>query len=103
MIAVFKCAALLVKSLSGDLGISEETLTLPVNRLLAHICETSFMSLTPVLLVTSAASILYLFSSESISSATAGKGMVAFLAQKKSFESKSYDFFCKRPFSGDYE
>jgi hypothetical protein len=88
VMAVLRCAALLVKSLI-DISTSQRP-NVTMSRLdSAHICETSFISLTPVLLVISAASILYRLSSESMSSATAGNGMVAFLAQKKSFESKS--------------
>lgn len=53
------------------------------------IWETSLTSLIPVDRVISAASVLYLLRSVSISSATAGKGLPAFLAQKKSLESIS--------------
>jgi hypothetical protein len=42
----------------------------------------------------------HLFSWRSISSATCGNGLAAFFAQKKSFESRSYVFFCSRPASG---
>jgi hypothetical protein len=79
----------------------EKSLFLARNRRTAHICDTSLTSVMPVDRVISAASVLYLLSSESISSATCGKGLPAFLAQKKSFESMSYDFFWRRPFSGD--
>lgn len=95
---------MLVKSLVGDSSSAQSFYPFAdiVPNTGTHIWLTSFISLTPVLLVISAASILYRFNSESISSATAGKGIVAFFAQKKSFESKSYDFFCNRPFSGDF-
>lgn len=78
VIAAFKCAALLVRS----------------------ICEISLRSPTPVVRVISAASVLYLLSSKSISSATCGKGDAPFLLQKKSFESRSYVRFLSLPCSG---
>ena len=58
-------------------------------RMDTDICAMSLTSLTPVERVISAASCLYLLSSVSMSSATCGNGFAAFLAQKKSFESRS--------------
>ena len=100
VIAVFRCAALLERSLVviSATGQIQKTIT--------YICDTSPMSLTPVDRVISAASCLYLrkvnlyqldhhtdpphrLSSVSMSSATCGNGFTAFFAQKKSFESRS--------------